>query len=234
MKIKKIKTYIEGLDEKMEGGIPYGHVVLVCGPAGSMKTSVVFNMLYNYAKEGQGKVIYISLEQRKPSLSMHLKEMGMDPEEVKDKLLIMDLGWLRREIKDVSEGEQVPWMESLKFQIKTYKEKSGYNLIALDSLDALYVLANMKEPREELFHFFEDLRDAGVTSLLISEMQDTGHFGKYGVETFLADGIIHLAMERTGRTVGRYVSVVKMRAVKHATDYFPLLVDKQGFKIVKR
>ena len=41
-------------------------------------------------------------------------------------------------------------------------------------------------------------------------------------------------MERTGRSVGRFISVVKMREVKHATDYFPLLVDESGFKIVTR
>ena len=235
MKTQKIKTYIGGLDERMEGGIPPGHVVLVCGEAGSMKTSVVFNILYNYAKTGRGKALYISLEQRKASLSVQLKKMGMDPEEVKDNLVIMDMGWLRREIKDVTEGEQVSWMDSLKFQMKSYKENMDYSVLGFDSLDALYVLANMKNPREDLFHFFEDMRDLGVTSFLISEMQGTGaHFGKYEVESFLADGIIHLAMERTGRTVGRYLSVVKMRAVKHATDYFPLLVEQDGFKIVNR
>ena len=119
--------------------------------------------------------------------------------------------------------------------MKSYKENMGYDILGFDSMEALYVLARMKDPREELFHFFEDMRDLDVTSLLITEMSEAGgSFGKYGVESFLADGIIHLNMERTGRTVGRYISVVKMRAIKHATDYFPLLVDGNGFKIVAR
>ena len=46
--IEKIKTYIEGLDQRLEGGIPPGHIVLVCGTSGSMKSSLTFNIGYNF------------------------------------------------------------------------------------------------------------------------------------------------------------------------------------------
>ena len=63
---------------------------------------------------------------------------------------------------------------------------------------------------------------------------DTRRFGSYGVETFLADGLIHLEMEKMGKNVGRFISIVKMREVRHPTDYFPLLVDRDGFKVVTK
>jgi len=29
--IERIGTYVKGLDERMEGGIPKGHITLICG-----------------------------------------------------------------------------------------------------------------------------------------------------------------------------------------------------------
>ena len=44
--MRKIKTYIEGFDEILDGGIPEGHVVLVCGTPGTMKTSLTYSIMY--------------------------------------------------------------------------------------------------------------------------------------------------------------------------------------------
>ena len=45
--IQRIPTHIEGLDENMQGGIPQGHICLVAGASGAMKSSLTFSMLYN-------------------------------------------------------------------------------------------------------------------------------------------------------------------------------------------
>ena len=45
--IERIPTNILGLDESMEGGIPQGHIVIVAGASGAMKSSVTFSQLYN-------------------------------------------------------------------------------------------------------------------------------------------------------------------------------------------
>jgi circadian clock protein KaiC len=232
---ERLKTYVGGLDERLGGGIPRGHIVLLCGGSGTLKSSFAFNILYNLAKERKIKGSYLSLEQSRASLKRHMKKLGMDPDEVKDALAIIDLGALRKEMREFEKTEKVEWLESLERQIRTYKSYLGFEVLVIDSLDALYVLSRLDNPRNEMFHFFEVLRDLELTTIMISEMpQDRVQFGKYEVEPFLADGIIHLVMEREGRTVGRYVSVVKMRETKHSTDYFPLLVDQTGFKIVTK
>jgi KaiC/GvpD/RAD55 family RecA-like ATPase len=73
--------------------------------------------------------------------------------------------------------------------------------------------------------------------LLISEMApDDRRFGKYGVEEFLSDGIIHLRPKEVDTaqvtSVRRYVGVVKMRRTRHDTDYHPFLVGRDGFELV--
>ena len=45
--VERLKTYIERFDQELGGGIPKGHVVLVSGTPGTMKTSLVFSIIYN-------------------------------------------------------------------------------------------------------------------------------------------------------------------------------------------
>ena len=46
----RIRTYIRGFDEQLEGGIPKGHVVLFSGTPGTMKSSVTWNILWHNAQ----------------------------------------------------------------------------------------------------------------------------------------------------------------------------------------
>ena len=45
----RIRTFVRGLDERLEGGVPKNSVVLIAGKAGSMKSSFCFSILYNQA-----------------------------------------------------------------------------------------------------------------------------------------------------------------------------------------
>ena len=104
--------------------------------------------------------------------------------------------------------------------------------LLLDSMSALYSLAEFKNPRAELFHFFEKLRTLNITTLLVSEMYSKESYGLYGVEDFLSDGILHLAMEREKRNVNLFLGIAKMRRTKHERGYFPLIFENGEFEIV--
>jgi KaiC/GvpD/RAD55 family RecA-like ATPase len=233
----RIKTYVEGLDERLEGGIPRGHIVLICGTSGSMKTSFAFNIIYNAVRELGVNGIYISLEQSRQSIATHMSKLGMnlDADVIKTNLAIIDLGRLRTQMQIKEFEEDINLLSSLRSEIETYKRKYDFDILAIDSLDALYALTTIRNPRNELFHFSETLRNLNITTFMISEMErENPKFAKYGVESFLSDGIIHLDMRRTRDIVNMYVGVVKMRAVKHDRNYYPLLIDGSKFKIVTR
>jgi len=236
-RMKRIPTYIRGLDQRMQGGVPEGHIVLVCGAAGSMKSSVTFSILYNDILKTQSRSIYLSLEQTRESLLSHMENLGYQVTSnpvVNDNLAVIDLTMLRKEMKNIAPDKDVNWWDALITQLK-FRKNLGFNMLVLDSLDALYALGRLDNPRDELFHFFEQLRELDTTVFLISEVGagKTG-YGKYGVEDFLSDGIIHLQLEKERRNVERFISVVKMRGTKHDMHYFPLLVDGHGFEIVTR
>ncbi len=247
--IKRIPTYIHGLDENLEGGIPEKHIVLVCGSAGTMKSSVSFNVLYNEALKGKSG-IYLSLEQSYVSLMEHIENMGYDLSKVnivhvnelqklipsiqqsannqKGNIIIVDMGCIRKEIKDMNISGNKSWINVIKNIIIRTKQILNISLFVLDSLSALYVLSRFENPRIELFFIFEFLRDSELTSLLISEMPlDGSRFSEYEVEDYLADGIIMIKLTEFRRAVVREIRVVKMRATRANTDIFSLEF-KQG------
>ncbi len=232
----RVKTFVKGLDERLEGGVPKNSVVLVAGKAGSMKSSFCFSIIYNQALTEGRRGVYISLEQNRQSLLEHMIGLGMDVTEM-DNIIIVDLGKLRKVVHG-SEGQstkQIDWMETLRTQLRSYKETFGCSLVVIDSLPALYTLSNFENLRTELFHFFESLRDLKMTTFLVSEVTggSESEFGTYEVESFLSDGILHLDMERDERNVNLFMGVVKMRKTHHERGYFPLMFDKDGFELVK-
>ncbi|MCJ7517908.1 MAG: hypothetical protein MUO18_08110, partial [Methanomassiliicoccales archaeon] len=59
----KFKTYVQGFDENLGGGIPQGQIVLLAGEAGTMKSSLAYYVLFMNAKKDGINGLYISLEQ---------------------------------------------------------------------------------------------------------------------------------------------------------------------------
>jgi len=51
MDSERVKTHVDGLDELVGGGIPKGHVVLISGLPGTMKSSLTYAILHRNAQE---------------------------------------------------------------------------------------------------------------------------------------------------------------------------------------
>jgi len=225
----RLRTYVRGLDEQLQGGIPTSHVVLLAGKPGTMKSSLAFHMLYgNAANDGRGGV-YVTLEQSRESLLGNMAGLGMDVTGLEKKLSVLDLSLIRKKLKQLSNKS---WIEVFKMYVDNLDKTVDIGLLVIDSLPVLQVMGKFEDPREELFRLFEWLRELGITSLLIAEMeQDSDKFCENG-EDFLSDGIIHLDLRREERNVNLYLSVVKMRKTAHARGYFPLIYDEGGFELV--
>jgi KaiC/GvpD/RAD55 family RecA-like ATPase len=249
--IKRIKTYIEGFDEALQGGVPQRHITLVTGSAGTMKSSLCLNILYNEALHGVTG-LYLSLEQSHASLINHMINMGYDFSKVnlviiKDlskiqasiasiknnkagSLVLVDVACIRKEIKEVKIDENRSWLNVLKNIVMKIKAETPCELFILDSLKALYVLSKFQNPRIELFYIFEFLRDMDLTTFLISEIPPNAEkYGEYD-EDFLADGIIHLRLTPFRRNIVREISVVKMRTTECNNDVFSLEFKNGKFK----
>ncbi|MEM4160699.1 MAG: ATPase domain-containing protein [Thermoplasmata archaeon] len=224
--IPRVKTFVRGLDEIMDGGIPEGSVVLVLGKPGTMKSSIAYSIIYKNVEEAGRKGLYVSLEQSASSLIENMAGMGFTPPGVDSNLSVLDLGLLRKKMTQLT---QQAWIEIFRMYILNLKGNFNFDLLVIDSVPVLEMLAKFKEPRDELFQLFEWLRDMKVTTFLIHE--ETSASMSYG-EDFLADGIIHLDLRRELNAVNLFLSIMKMRRTNHRRGYFPLIFEHGNFEIV--
>jgi KaiC/GvpD/RAD55 family RecA-like ATPase len=223
--VNTYKTYIKGLDEELGGGIPEGHIILVSGTPGTMKSSVAYNVLYNNIKNEDSVGVYVSLEQSRENLLFQINSLGyQDMDEMK--LTILDMSKIRKEVDMTKEK---PWLDVLKKHLNYLKETLDFDLLVIDSLPVLEMISNAEDERAYLFYFFEWLRDLNVTSFIIAEISEDPTM--VYAEEFLADGIILLTMERVNEVdVHRRIRCVKMRGVNHNTGYFTLEFKEKKFQ----
>src|SRR5438128_1774161 len=86
-----VKTHIRGFDEDvLRGGIPQGHVVLVRGASGTMKSSLAYYVLYHNALAGSPG-LYVTLEQTAAGLLEHVAGLGLKATSVSEALPILAL-----------------------------------------------------------------------------------------------------------------------------------------------
>lgn len=239
-----LKTYVRGFDEDvLRGGIPEGHVILVRGASGTMKSSLAYYILYLNAANGTPG-LYVSLEQTAGSLLEHAAGLGLKATSVSESLPILDLSRGRayleemvakvRTMTDAGSARDQALLAVLKGKILELRKKRSFQLLAIDSWDALELILEFRDRRAETFGFFEWLRDLGVTSLLVSEEPGLESPATALEEEFLADGILHLRLEPVSDTTfQRRIQCVKMRSVNQNSDDHTLLFENSRFEVAR-
>jgi len=224
--MERLPTHVEGLDEALQGGIPKGAIVLVTGTPGTYKTSLTFSIFYENVKAGM-KGLYITLEEGHEHLKDAMEHLGMTGIDNMD-LFILDVSKIRLEHRE--EELQKNWMDILQKYISQRVKANKFDMVAVDSLFALYALNPMSNQRRELFHFFGFLKGLGATTFLISERpHGTGKLAAYD-EDFLSDGVILLNQHEQGDAeVQVRIRIVKMRKTKHPHGWLALIHQNNRF-----
>ncbi|HKZ99202.1 MAG TPA: ATPase domain-containing protein [Thermoplasmata archaeon] len=234
--MRRVPTFVDGLDEVLEGGVPAGSVVLVSGAPGTMKTSLTFNVLHHNARRGT-KGVYVSLEQSRESLLEHTAGLGLRLEDAGGNLSVLDLAALRKKLPD-PQGQ--PWLDLFKFYAVGLKKTFDYKVLVIDSLDALEILAKFRDVRRDVFGLIAWLRSLECTAFLLAELasevtEDPVQRTSFAThkEEYLADGIWHLRMVKQGQFgIQRQLRVVKMRGTRHDTSYHALVFE-DGFRVTR-
>jgi len=208
---ERVRTFVDGLDAALGGGIPPGHVVVLAGPTGAMKTSLALHVVHRNAAAGHPGV-FVSLEEPRESLLATMRGLGMEPADD----FIVDIGRLRTEHEAVEVARD--WVPILRDFLARRREKQPADLVAIDPLNALVALSGMTNPRRELFPFFQFLRSLGATTILVAEADESDR-AVVNAAGYLADGLVELraANPAPGRA-GLSIRIVKMRHAEHARD----------------
>lgn len=232
--ISKMKTYVEGFDDALDGGIPEGNIILISGASGAMKSTLAYYIIYTNILARGAACLYVTLEQTMRSLLSQMSSLGMNPEAVTRDLRMFDMGFIRKHLGKSKKN----WFKIFMKNVDRLRSQRSFDLIVIDSLEALEVLASFENRRVDLYQLFEWLRDMETTAFIITERSECP-FGTHlshlrNEEEFLADGIINLALHPINDIdVQRRIRCIKMRGTKHETSYLSLMWDDGKFKVAK-
>jgi KaiC/GvpD/RAD55 family RecA-like ATPase len=228
-KVKRIKTHIENLDEKLDGGIPQGHVILVLGGTGTMKSSICYSVLYHNAISDDNMSLYLSTKEGKDSIENQMRTIGIDVDSGAGGIMFLDIATMKLTTEISSEA----WFQLMKTSITDLKNLSNCKLLVIDSLESLYLIANLMDDSKEIFDFIRWLSSLKMTIFLVSsksaEVINNGEWD----EAHLVDGIINVDMnELPDGSITRRMKILKMRGVNHPQEYLNIGLSKGVFKIV--
>lgn len=225
--IERIPTGIPGLDELIEGGIPKGSQILVAGETGVGKTIFSCQIAYNKAKEGL-KTYYMTIEENERSIIKGISRFrwGKEFEDfVKSEHIIIE--------------RIIPLtIEDITRKVLSAYDKYKFKIFVLDTLTAAAMgwkeLQDLPKLRRNIFSLIDILRQYGVTSLMLSEIEEGGNkIFRYGFEGFLVDGIFLLRRFELGRSFITF-NVLKMRYTNHSKDLYDVIIGDNGIYIKEK
>jgi len=220
----RVPTGIPGLDDLIEGGFVPGSAILVTGEAGSGKTILGTQFLWNALCLGENGV-YITLQQTPDDIINDAAPfVGKD----------FDFAIKHKQCKIVF----VPFQDIKKLYeiiVSSVQEINAKRLV-IDSITMFCEAAsNMFEMRHMLNKLIIDLKKLGVTTIMISEIPEgSNRISRYGIEEFMADGVIVLnaGVEIVGGKP-RSLYIKKMRRTKHDMNLHPIEITEKGMRVLK-
>jgi len=222
--VERIQTGIEGLDKITDGGFPRGSTILLSGGAGTLKTITATQFIYNGAKLYKEPGIFVTVEENVKNIGWNIESFNWDIKGLESKELMK----LYRLKLEPSRDIKLQIDEELKI-IADLIKRMGAKRLVVDSTTAFGIW--VKEPsdlRYLLYKFADGLKELGCTTLLTSETKGGKlDFSAFGVEEFVADGVVVLYFIPPNRSI----FVRKMRGTNHSKKIHPVELSKDGIEV---
>ncbi len=225
MEIERVATGVPGLDELIEGGLPKGRIVLITGTAGSGKTTLGMQFLYNGITRFEENGLFVTLEEEVADVVKDMSRYGWELEHLIDQ---KKLAIVQSPIPfELSEGKVS--LDSLLDNVHRHAMAVDAKRIVFDSVASLGLPYD--DPvalRRDVLRLGALLRELGCTTLLLTEMlEGETKVTRYGTEQFVAHGVISLHVTPTYRAI----QVVKMRGTNHDMGIHRLRIIETGLVI---
>ena len=228
---KYLKTGIPGFDEILGKGILKESIITLSGPTGSGKSSFAMQFLVEGALKFQEPGLYISLEESKKSLFLHMSlfKWDLDKMETKKQLFFLDY--------PVYEVDQFLTKENAVGEIIN---TMGIERVVIDSIMPIALSFKGVDDRKRGFmNLVANIRRWRTTTLIISEDDDANPNNvlpktNYGMEK-LTDGWIHIYYTRDEKgSRERALEIIKMKGTNCITKIFKLNIGEDGFKVLDK
>lgn len=224
--IERIPTGVPGLDELIEGGLPKGRITLITGAAGSGKTTLGMQFLHNGCTSFGDNGLFVTLEEEAADLISDMSRYGWELERLADQ---GRFSVLQSPIPFEVNQERIS-IDSLLDNIHQRAMKVDAKRIVFDSIASLGLpYGDAVTLRRDVLRIGAMLRELGCTTLLLTEMlEGEARITRYGIEQFVAHGVIALHVTPTYRAI----QVVKMRGTNHDMGIHRLRITEKGIVVM--
>ncbi len=229
----RVTTGISGLDALLGGGFPRERTILIAGPAGAGKSTFGLQFLYAGIINEDEPGIYVSFDETLSNVRADALSYGWNLKTLEDQnLLAMVDGFSER--AGVSSNEKYKTkleVDELLTQLITLIDSVGAERVVIDSITALALSVDDELTiRKEILKLSAVMSSLTCTTLMISEMQTESEISRFGVEEFMAQGVITLKYQ-FGKKGTRSLQIRKMRGINHSMVERPFLITKNGIEV---
>ncbi|ASJ06463.1 ATPase domain-containing protein [Thermococcus pacificus] len=220
--MKIIPTGIESLDRALSGGFNRGSTVLIAGNPGAGKTHLMLHVLYNNMKRGL-KGAYISFAETKKQFYEGALNQGIDLREMEEKGLFRFYDMLT-----LPKDEFEDFVDYLVTDLVDWKP----DIVVFDSITVFGQVFGEIHLRAFLHSIVGRLVNAlNMLVFLIDEIPYGGKGIGFGIEEFVADGVIVLEMEKYGEIIRRYMRIPKMRNRPLERYSYEYVITDKGIEV---
>ncbi len=219
----RTKTGVPGLDEILFGGIPEGNLVVISGDPGSGKTCLCLEYLYNGVVEYKEPGIYISLEESADEIISFAELFDWDVKALIEKKM---LAIITVELYD---------FDKLKTTIEDEVSRLGAKRLVIDPgvVFRLYFEREL-DARKRILSLGRMLKRIGCTAIITNEISLDKATSLFGLEEYVADGVLLLYHTKLEDRFIRSIGILKMRGTKISEKLHPLRITNSGVKILAK
>lgn len=217
---------IPALDDMLYGGLIPGSANLIEGTAGTGKTTLAMQFIYNGIVTYDEPGLIITFEEFPQQYYHDAEQFGWDLKELerqkKLKIIFSDPHTTLQEF------------EELDGMFASYIEDMGVKRVAVDSITHLeYLSTDTTHQRETERQFINSLKREGVTSLLLREndtvmgqLTDT-----HSKVPFIVDSYILLRYVEIRSAIRKALAILKMRGSNHDKDIRAFEITPNGIEV---
>ncbi|MFH1225150.1 MAG: ATPase domain-containing protein [Candidatus Diapherotrites archaeon] len=221
--VERTFSGIPGLDEMIGGGIPRGNLVVLSGDPGSGKTVFCLQFLYEGAKKYGESGVYVSLEETEDAIVSGALEFGMDIKELIDqeKLKIITI-----ELYD---------FERLKNAVEDTVASINAVRVVIDPGVIFKLFFDRElEARKRIVSLGKMFKRIGCTTIITSEISLDKTQSLYGLEEYVADGVLLLYHTKLRNRFVRSIGILKMRNTEISEQLKPIQITDNGVKVLTK
>jgi circadian clock protein KaiC len=224
LQTERVPTGIEGLDQRIEGGLPKGRSILVTGEPGTGKTIFALQFLVEGLKRGE-KCMFVTADEGPMDVLEQAASLGWDLEprvETKE-LSILNAGTYLSSLPGAGRERHIDVQKAVS-DLSSFVNQIGVQRLVLDPAGPFVLLRDTTvRIQDQTRLLIKLLRSSMKTTNILTSygVPRTGERTMHGIEEYLVAGAIVLEMIWKDGQLARSLIVEKMRC----TDVKPTQLE---------